>query len=338
MSQNTNDVTRFTFLDVLKRLDVSEEALLLGNALAQTNEILDDLLIVQANEYMVNRVGKYTSLGQASRRRANQGFNPSKAGVEDQVDAASIWADRIAIDEFVLARTPDRSGMIEQELMAKRDNLNIQMAYDLFYGNPALTLDSMLGIAPRLNSTQIPTVISAGGATACTSMYLLTHEKDTFMAWYPATHPGGIKYINRGPNQPITDSAGKTFYGEVHDLEWALGISLKNERRCARVANIATGSLSNLGAVVSGGTANGPDLIDLAIRAMSACQNVRNLNKDWYVNRTVLSFIARQFKAQANHWITRQEIEGEGDPIFRILGVPVKLVEQITNSETVVSA
>jgi|GEM_PF-3076782 hypothetical protein len=333
MSQSINDNTRFTFMDVLRR-ECKDGALLLGNALAQTNDILEDLLLIKGNEKMGNRISKYTNLGQATRRRANQGVSASKSGVDQQYDACSIWADRIVIDELVAQSAADEALMIQQEIEAKRENLNIQMANDLFYGNPASALDSMLGIQPRLNTSSIPTVILAGGSSALTSAYLITHELNSFVAFYPESHPGGIKYVNRGPNQPITDASGKVFYGEVHDLEWAMGISLKNERRCARVANIASGSLSNTGSS-SGGS--GPDLLDLLLKGQNSVQNIKDSGKVWYVNRTVLSFITRQFFFKPNHFITRQDLEESDEPIWRINGVRIKLVEQISNAETAVS-
>jgi len=46
--------------------------------------------------------------------------------------------------------------LIQQEIELKRENLNIQMAYDLFYGSPASIIDSMIGIQPRLNTSTIP--------------------------------------------------------------------------------------------------------------------------------------------------------------------------------------
>ena len=124
MAQTLNDNTRFTFLDVLRR-ECKDYALLLGNALAQTNEILDDMLLLKGNEKKGNRVSKYTSLGQASRRRGNQGILPSKSGVEQQYDAVSIWADRLAIDELVAEEAADRALMIQQEIEAKRENQNL---------------------------------------------------------------------------------------------------------------------------------------------------------------------------------------------------------------------
>lgn len=340
MTQSINDNTRLTFLDVMKR-ECKDEALLLGNALAQTNEILEDLLLIKGNEKNGNRVAKYTNLATASRRRANQGVSPSKSGVDQQYDACSIWADRIAIDELVAAQSVDRALMLQQEIEAKRENLNILMAYDLFYGQPATTVDSMMGIQPRLNTSTIPTVLLAGGSSALTSAYFLTHDLNSFMAFYPESHPGGIKYMNRGPNQPITDASSKTFYGEVHDLEWALGISLKNERRCARIANIATGSLTPYGSNIgtSGASAGSVDLPTLFLRAANSFQNLRDSTKVCYVNRTLLSYIAQQVANKSNNFFgfTSQTIEGNDQPILRIQGIRIKLVEQISNAEATVS-
>jgi len=120
-----------------------------------------------------------------------------------------------------------------------------------------------------------------------------------------------------------------------------MGISLKNERRCARVCNIPSGSLSAYGSLTSlnsgaTSTANGPDILDLLLRGQNAVQNIKDSNKVWYVNRTILSYLARQFFAKPNHWVTRQELEDQAQPLWRLMGVRVALVEQITNSETAV--
>lgn len=325
------NATRFNFVDVIKREAPNGEALLLGNSLAQTNEIIRDMLLVAGNEKLGNRSGKFTALGTASRRRANKGVTPSKASVVQQYDPVSVWADRIEIDELELKTTKDKAMIIQQELDAKRENLSIQMTYDLIYGDPAATPDSMRGLATRLNTTTIPTVCSAGGSSANTSAYIVTHDLNSFYGFYPSDLPSGLSYINRGPNQRIDDGLGSnsTFYGEVHDLQWALGITVKNERRVGRLCNIATGSLTK-------NAASGADLVDLFIHTQNQLQNLREANKKWYVGRVTLDYLARQLNNKSNRFITLTELDNKM-PFYSIFGVPVGLVEQISNNEGTIS-
>jgi len=327
--------TRFNFVDVMQREARDGNALLLGNSLAQSNLILQDLMLMEGTEKRGNLVGKAASLGTASRRRANRGVAPSKAAVVQQLDTISLWADRIEIDNLVYNQAKDKNIIIQQELELKRDNLNISMSADIFYGNPGDTIDSMTGIQPRLNSLSHPTVISAGGSAANTSIYLLTHDINSFFAFYPLDMQAGLSMVDRGDNERIADSQSTTgyFYGKVVDLEWAMGVTMKNERRNGRVCNIATGSLSKFGNTAS----NGPDLEDLIAQMLAQLQNVSDGdNKRLYVNRAIFSYLTRQFLKKTNHWITREEQTGKG-LLYSVMGIPVRLVEQITNAETTVS-
>jgi hypothetical protein len=325
--------TRYTLMDVIQR--EAGGVNIWGDSLAQVNEFIPDLLLKESNEKLTNVVVKVTSYGTPAYGRFNAGRTPTKTSVQDQTDKIQLLVDRFVLHDELGDVMENKEFQVSQEIDKKRNSFSIKMTNDLFYGNPQVNLDQMWGLANKFNSLlNRPTIVSAGGSTGNSSIYIMTNDFSSFYGFYPKGMPGGLKYKMRGPDVPIPDENNKVMFAEVHDLSWALGTLLVNERMNARLCNIATGSLTPTGG--NYGQGPGADLPDLFRHTLNQRQNIFSLNSTAYLNRTVYDMLDRQCAKLGNHWLTEIYIEDQG-LIRRFREVRLRLVEQISNSETTVS-
>lgn len=325
--------TRYTLADVIQR--EAGGVRVWGDSLAQVNELIPDMLLQESTDKLSNVVVKVTSYGTPQYGRFNMGRSPTKSAVQDQVDKVQLLVDRFVLHDELGDVMENKEFTISQEMDKKRNGFSIKMTADVMYGNPNINSNQMLGIANKLNSlTGRPTIVSAGGSSALSSVYILTHDFNSFFGFYPKGMPGGLKYKMRGPDIPILDENNLVMFAEVHDLSWALGTAIKNERMNARLCNIDTSALTSTGGNYNQG--GGVDLPDQLRKTLNQRQYVQGLNSVIYMNRTVYDMLDRQCAKLNNHWLTEQFIEGQGI-ITYFRGCRLRLVEQISNSETQVT-
>jgi hypothetical protein len=116
----------------------------------------------------------------------------------------------------------------------------------------------------------------------------------------------------------------------VSQFSWDCGLTIKNWRQAARLANIDTVALKK-------DAASGTDLIEKIIVLLNAVQNLESGRPVLFVNRTIKTFLDLQETYKTNGSLSYSEVEGRPGRVLTFRGVPVVLNEQITNSETVVS-
>lgn len=333
------NATSWNYADVVARLTNGREAII-ANSLARNLTLLSKAQYVEATDRLQNCVVKYVDLGTTTRKRANQGIAASKTSTITEKDPITKVATRIQIEEDVWNSAPDKDRLLAQEISGKSERMRQDVSTAIYYDNPSVDIDATRGLALRLNSLTQPTVRSAGGSSgALTSMYVLTHDSaNGFYLHYPKASTAGMQFLDRGTSANgllnVADSSGNEMFCKVYDIIMAFGVSLANDRMAARVANIPVATLSKTGSN-SGGS--GADLEDELLNALIQMQNFGDTSRQVFADRSVNTFLARQFQKKSNHWITRQEYEQTGTLINYFNGVPVFVDEAIRQDEAVVS-
>ena len=183
--------TRYTLKDVIQREAAGTQ--IWGDSLAQINQLIPDMLLQEGNEKLGHTSFKLTSYGTPAYGRFNAGRSPTKTAGLNQVDKIQVLVDRFILHDELGAVMENRQFIIGREIDAKRQGFSIKMTSDLFYGNPGIYADQMLGISLKLNSlTGRPTIVSAGGSSANSSIYVLTHDFNSFYGVYPRGLPDGL--------------------------------------------------------------------------------------------------------------------------------------------------
>jgi hypothetical protein len=218
------------------------------------------------------------------------------------------------------------------------EGLNQQVQQTLIYGNVATNPERFQGFAPRYNSLQTAVsqtavnVISGGGAgSANTSMWLIVWGDNTCHMFYPKGTQAGLIHEDVTTPAPVSDGAGGLYQAYQTKYQWKCGLSVRDWRYVVRICNIDTTTTSP-----GLQSATPVNLQRLMIRALNKIPNLKAGKPAFYVNRAVKTWAdiqAVERPTMGFHTIT--DSQGEMFTAFR--GIPVRLVDQLLNTEATVS-
>ena len=322
--------TYATLLDVAKRLDPDGRVALVGEVLSQTDEMVEVMNFREANMPLGNRVTLRTSLPTPSRRFVNRGVKRGKSTTEQFVD--TIEMNELYIDTDVRAILPGVS--VDQyrwsEDMAAIAGFTKQVARDLLYGNEASEPGSFTGLAPRygsLSGKYKDQIVDAGGTGwTNTSLYLVTTGDEHTSCVYPIGAKAGLDIRNLG-EQRVYDKNGDPFQAFSTLFKWDIGLSIKEYRSNARLANIDVSALANAGK--AGYT--GPDLPNLIIDLLGKVRGNKLGKRFLFANPTLATAIRKLALTKASGNIAIDEFCGR--KVAFIDNIPVMTEEAILNTE-----
>jgi hypothetical protein len=344
-----NVTTAYTLADFAKNLNPDGSIADVAELLSQRNEILEDMLWIEGNLPTGHRDSVRTSLPTPTWRRINQGVDPSKT-TESQVTDTCGMSEAIAVVDKDLAilngnsakwRMSQNKGFLEG--MAQ------DMAAQLLYANSALNPEKPMGIMPRYASLSTSTsqtannVVTAGGSTASveTSILLVGWGDDTVRGIFPKGSVAGLQDNDEGEDWAF-DANSKRYKAYITHYQWKAGLSVKDWRYIVRIPNIDTST--NAGGLRS---STPPDLVDLVDQAIARIPNLSACRPALYMNRTVKRYFNKQrnrgvpVSSTVNLTTIRDTSTDDQRGVIKRFenydGIPLRIVDQILNTESVVS-
>lgn len=337
--------TALTYADWAKRMDDGYRTAMIIELLSQTNEILDDMLVVEGNLPTGHKTTVRTGLPQATWRLLNQGVPNAKSTTAQIVDTCGNLETYSVIDKDIADLNGNTAEFRLSEVRAFLEGMSQQVAATLIYGNQGVNPERFTGFAPRYstlstsNSQTANNVLNAGGSGSTnTSMWIMTWGADTWHATFPKGKITGLQHRDMG-EWPVTDSAGNTYQAYRDHFKWEIGLVGRDWRYCARVANIDITALTGVSAA---------NLINLIVRALyklptapvSATgiqtSDTPEVRADMgrtviYCNRVVRTYLDLQAMNKTNVLLQLQEFDGKVVTTFR--GIPVRTCDAILNNE-----
>ncbi len=323
----TLNTTNPTLADLAKRQDPDGKIAKIIELLNGTNEILDDMPWMEANDGTGHKTTIRSGLPQGTWRKLNYGVQPEKSTTVQVRDGTGMLESYAEVDRKLVELAKDKSGFMLSEHKAFLEGMNQNMATQLIYGDASLNPERITGLAPRFNSKSAENgqnIIDAGGTGSNnTSIWLCCWDETTIHGIYPEGTVGGLKV---GPNkeETLTDAAGGRYEGFRTHYEWNAGLTLRDWRYVVRIANVDVTALTK-------NASAGADLIDLMVQAIELLPNARVGRPVFYGNRTVRSFLRRQIANKSNVWLNMEEVAGR--KVMTFDGVPFKRVDAILNTE-----
>lgn len=338
--------TALTYADWAKRMDDGGKVATIINILSQTNEILEDMLVIEANQATSHKTTVRTGLPQATFRFLNQGVATTKSTTAQITDSIGMLETYSEVDKSLADLNGNTAEFRLSEDLAFLEGMNQQMAGTLFYGNTAVNPERFMGFAPRYNSVSTSTsqtavnVIDAGGTGSVnTSIWVVVWGPNTCHGMFPKGQISGLQHRDLG-EWVLLDANNNKYQGYRTHFKWDLGLSVRDYRYAVRIANIdvanlQTGAAANLinalvravhrlptapVGVSSEQTSDAPDK-----GAMSVGRTVI------YCNRTIRTYLDIQAMSKTNVLLQLQEWNGKSVTTFR--GVPIRTCDQILNTE-----
>ena len=338
-----------TYADWAKRMDDGYRVAAIIELLSQTNEILDDMLVMEGNLPTGHKTTVRTGLPQATWRLLNAGVPNAKSTTAQIVDTCGNLETYAVIDKDIADLNGNTAEFRLSEVRAFLEGMSQQIASTLIYGNQHINPERFTGLAPRystVSTTAAQTannVLDAGGtSTTNTSLWVTTWGADTIMGIFPKGKITGLQHRDMG-EWPVQDSAGNTYQAYRDHFKWEIGLTLRDWRYCARVANIDVTQLTGVSAA---------NLINLIVRALyrlptapaqataiqtSDTPEVRaNMGRVViYCNRIIRTYLDLQAMNKTNVLLRLEEFNGKVVTTFR--GIPVRTCDAILNNESQVT-
>lgn len=349
MAQATVGSVALTYADWAKRLDDGYRIARIIELLSQTNEILDDMLVVEGNLPTGHKTTVRTGLPQATWRLLNSGVPNAKSTTAQIVDTVGNLETYSVIDKDIADLNGNTAEFRLSEVKAFLEGMSQQVAATLIYGNQHVNPERFTGLAPRYasltaaNSQTANNVLNGGGTGSTnTSIWVTTWGMDTLHATFPKGKITGLQHRDMG-EWPVQDSAGNTYQAYRDHFKWEIGLVLRDWRYVARICNIDVTQLTGVSAA---------NLINLLVRALyrlpTAPSNATAIQtsdtpevraNQGHVtincNRIVRTYLDLQAMNKTNVLLRLEEFHGMVVTTFR--GVVIRSVDAILNNETVVS-
>jgi hypothetical protein len=337
--------TALTYADWAKRLDDGYRIAVIIELLSQTNEILDDMIVVEGNLPTGHKTTVRTGLPQATWRLLNQGVPNAKSTTAQIVDTVGNLETYSVIDKDIADLNGNTGEFRLSEVKSFLEGMSQQVAATLFYGNQFINPERFTGFAPRYstvtaaNAATAANVLDGGGiASTNTSIWLVVWGSDTCHATFPKGKITGLQHRDMG-EWPVIDAGGNTYQAYRDHFKWEIGLVLRDWRYVARIANVDVTQLTGVSAA---------NIINLIVRALyrlptapvsataiqtSDSPEVRaNMGRTViYCNRVIRTYLDLQAMNKTNVLLRIEEFDGK--PITTFRGIPVRTCDAVLNNE-----
>jgi hypothetical protein len=337
----TLSATALTLADWAKRIDPEGRVPVVAELLSQSNEILEDCMFKEGNLPTGERVVIRTGLPTVYWRALNQGIPNSKSTTAQVDEACGILEARSEVDKDLAMLNGNTAQFRLSEDTAFLEAMNQTQATTLFYGNPGTDPKQFLGLAARYSSLSggnAQNILSASGSGSDnTSIYLVVWGDNTVYCPFPKGSKAGLIHEDLG-EQTVYNSDGTRLQAYATRYQWKNGLVVKDWRYVVRICNI---DVSDLIAQTNTQAANAATaIIKLMARALYRIPNMSMGRAAFYMNRTVHSGLAlaamdkSQYVLKIEQGLTQF---GQPNSWLSFLGVPLRRVDAILNTEAVVS-
>lgn len=322
-----------TLLDLQTRMDPNGKIAQIIEQLNQTNEIIQDMTMIECNDGTSNKTTVRTGLPSTTWRVLYGGVQPSKSTTKQITDTCGMLESYSEVDKDLVKLSNDPVAFRATEDNAFVESMGQEIARTLFYGDET-TPEKFIGLSARFNTLDTKkadcakNIIDAGGTANLASMWLVGWGPLTVHGIYPRGSQGGLEQEDLG-EVTITKADGSMFQGYRTHFKQNIGLSVRDWRYVVRIANIDMKSIKE-------DISAGPNLINLMIRAEEKMQSLTGCRPVWYMNQELRTFLRLQ--KNKVHGSTITEDMEMGKMVTRANGIPVRKIDALLSTEARVTA
>lgn len=320
--------------------------------LAQTNAIHKDMIYQEGNLPLGHKITANVGLPQGTWRGANQGVASSKPLSAQYQFAIGELTAYSMVDKTLANLGGNVNRYRYYQDMTHIEGMNQQIAAALFYSNEAVTPQQFTGFARYYNTLSQTTAASArnvidggGSGSNNASIWVVGWGDAQNYAIFPKGMPAGLQYEDKGDTTPLYDTNGNRFEGYTSYFAWRIGLAIANWQYNVRIANLDTTTAGLLGTSPPDIYVMLAEAVNLfptfTLRASGITENDApgdpspGILPAIYVNRTVRTQMDVQGMRDKNVLLSIEDYAGQVTEHFR--GVPVRVVDQLLNTETAVA-
>lgn len=332
MTQTVIGTNVVTLADWATRVDPEGKIPTIVEMLAQKNEVIPDMHWEQGNLPTGHRIIQRTGLPTVMARSLNQGITPSKSTTTPVDEATAMIEGFLEIDKDIVELNGEEAAFRMSEADAFIEGMNQAFANLFVYGDPTLAPAVFRGCAPRYASStgySGQNVLKGGGSSNVnTSIWLVCWGPNSVFGIFPKGSPAGLQHRDLGLQvvENVAGVGGARMMAYREHWQWKCGLAVADWRYIVRICNIDTTITSNNIAA---------DLISLMSRSIDRLPSLTSGRCAFYMNRTIFSILKIQALAKSNYALSVEE--GLTQIEYKFLGIPLRKVDQILNTEATIS-
>lgn len=299
--------------------------------LSQDNEIYMDSTWIEANGGTFHRTAMRLGLPEPTWRAYYQGVLPTKGTYATVDEPLGMMEARSVIDKDLA----DMETNIQQFRLIEAggflEGMNQALVSTAIYGAVSTSPAKFNGLAGRFNSitgaASGENIVDAGGTGSDnTSIWIVQWSPRTVFFSYPKGTSAGVTREDLGVNNnaiPPDGSAG-VFSAYEEKFTQKAGLVVRDWRSIVRIANIDKSNLVD--------EASAADILKLLAIGIDKIKKVDGGRIVIYANRTVKTMLRIQTMSKNNVYLTVGKEEGQ--PKLDFDGYPIRLLDQLLNTET----
>jgi hypothetical protein len=323
-----------TLLDFKNSLGPDDKVANIIEMLAQTNEILDDMVWLEGNLPTGHMSNIRTGLPTPTWRKLYGGVQPTKSTMRKVTDSCGMLEAYAEVDKALADLNGNSASFRMREDRAHIEGMSQELAASIFYANEATAPEEITGFAPRFNDQSAPngenilTDAATPDGTDNASVWLVGWSDRTAFGIYPKGSKAGLQMTDKGQVtiENIDGASGRMEAYRSH-YRWDCGLVVADWRYVVRL-QVDQENLTK-------DAATGPDLTDMMTQALELVPSdfMSATKPAFYMNRTLRSFLRRQMVNKVkNSTLTMDQIAGKRVMTFD--GVPIRRCDALTNTES----
>lgn len=332
----TRNRTNPTLTDLLDRLGPDGQMADVVEILNETNEMLDDITWIEANNKLSHMTTTRSGLPSVAWRKLNYGVQPSKSTTVQVTDSCGMLEAFALVDKKLALINGMRESWRASEERPFIEAMNQAFQRALIFGDSSKDPEKFMGLAPRF-STVNPSkaanavnVIDAGGTGSdLTSIWLIGWSPNTCHCIFPENSSAGLKIEDIGEEAAHDPNGGEYRVLKSH-YSWDVGLTVRDWRYVVRIANIKKSLLSAVPPETSSGS--GINLIELLVRATTRVPSLTGARFAFYCNRDIETYLRLQRANVHNVYLTQEEVGGRRVTSFD--GIPIRRVDALEWTES----
>lgn len=339
----------FTLMDLARRTDPTGDAADVAELLSQANEIYDDLVWKEGNTNTGHVYTVRTSIPTGWWRYINQGVPMSKSTTAQGRINCGMLEDNFTVDRKLMEMAEDQNKFRYEEDNAHLEGMSQTVAGQFIYGNATSNPAAFTGFEAFYNTVNTSTADNAsnvfdGGGTGGnnTSLIMIGWSPRSIYGVFPKGSKAGLTLEPLDYTQLAYDSVGNPYRAAVTWFKQEAGFCIEDWRWGVRLANLDVTSAG------LGGT-NPFDIFatlsKMVLRLPKAGRTISGITETdaksemgmvvrpaIYANRTLRGFMDIQAIRDKNVLISPKDYAGM--PIENYRGVPIRILDQLKNTET----
>jgi len=312
--------------------------------LVQENPILDDMVVVEANDGSSEKVTMRTGVSSATWTAFYEGVQASHGSRRQVRNTSGRLRTKIEVDADLFDSSPDKNAVLLDEVADHAGQMGQEMADCLFYGkieseprkfNGLINIYDTLGGSSstddRVSKHYVFNGKSASQASTAMlrSIWLIGWGSKSIRAFYPQMSKAGLdrgQWKKVDAEDGITTGATLELYRQY--MTWQLGLSVRDFRYGARLANVQADEMFDSSGI--------PDYLSLLRRMVTRVKS-DGVNQAWYMDKLTLEAVQEWLAAKTQtNALTYQQVQQRMTPV--LFGIPVRTNDALNTNEDEVTA